>query len=103
MAIADIHVKVNSEIKEKSEDVLSKIGISMSDLVNMTLRRVVYERRVPFDTTVPDKEMPDALSVESVDELEALVAERMRKDTGERVSLQEIREQLGLEKARASA
>lgn len=49
---ADIHIKVNPEIKEQSEAVLQQIGISMSDLINMTLRRVIYERDIPFETSI---------------------------------------------------
>lgn len=64
-AQADIHIKVDPNIKTKSEVILNKIGISMSDLINMTLRRVIYEQRIPFDTRVADQLTPDSLQVSS--------------------------------------
>lgn len=64
-AQADIHIKVDPTIKTKSEAILDKIGISMSDLINMTLRRVIYEQRIPFDTRVADQLAPDSLQVSS--------------------------------------
>lgn len=64
-AQADIHIKVDPTIKTKSEVILNKIGISMSDLINMTLRRVIYEQRIPFDTRVADQLAPDNLHFSS--------------------------------------
>ena len=62
-AQADIHIKVEPTIKTRSELVLNKIGISMSDLINMTLRRVIYEQRIPFDTRVADQLAPSDLQI----------------------------------------
>ena len=68
IALADIHVKVNPEIKSASEDVLSKIGISMSDYINMALRRVVREQRIPFDTSVLAEGAPRELTANTREE-----------------------------------
>ena len=87
MAIANIHVKVSSEIKAETEEVLGKIGITMSDLFNMTMRRVIIERRLPFDTTVPEVEIPKKMSVDSESEWKKLINERLKKD-----DLEEIRD-----------
>ena len=100
MAIANIHVKVNSDIKAETEEVLDKIGISMSDLFNMTMRRVIIERRIPFDTTVPDVEMPAEMSVDSIDEWKKLIAERIESDDGKRYTAKDLREMLEEKKCR---
>ena len=70
---ADIHVKVNKKVKEESEEILSSIGISMSDLINMTLRRVVYERQIPFNTRIERGEVPAELKVNTREELDELL------------------------------
>ena len=70
---ADIHVKVNKDIKEESEEILGAIGISMSDLINMTLRRVVYERQIPFNTRIERNEAPAELKVNTREELDELL------------------------------
>lgn len=98
MTTANIHVKVDSKIKAETEDVLDQIGISMSDLFNMTMRRVIIERRLPFDTTVPEIELPDEMSVNSIDEWKELVSERLNNDDGSRYTASEVREMLGLKK-----
>lgn len=101
MAITDIHVKVDSGVKNESEKVLKGIGISVSDLINMTLRRVIYERRIPFDTQLPDFEMPDELSVSSEEELRELIENRLTHDDGSRRSLKQVRQAVRTDRALA--
>ncbi|MBR5408547.1 type II toxin-antitoxin system RelB/DinJ family antitoxin [Candidatus Saccharibacteria bacterium] len=67
-AQADIHVKVDQNIKSESENILGQIGISMSDLINMTLRRVIREKRIPFDTSIAEK-TPDCMRIISEKQL----------------------------------
>lgn len=74
-ALADIHVKVNPEVKSASEDVLSKIGISMSDYINMALRRVVREQRIPFDTSVLVEGAPKELTANTKEDFIRLLDE----------------------------
>ena len=88
--LADIHVKVDRNIKTESEEVLRKIGISFSDLFNMTLRRVIYERRIPFDTRVSRTDLPENMRVESRADLEALLEKSIKNDTGERYNIDQI-------------
>lgn len=102
MAIAHVHVKVDSGVKAETEEVLGQIGISMSDLFNMTMRRVVIERRLPFDTTVPEIEIPKEMSVDSLEGWQKLIDRRLDNDNGKRYTAQEVRAMLGLgEKATA--
>lgn len=81
-AQARIQVRVDQDVKEQSEEILGKIGISMSDLINMTLRRVIYERRIPFDTAVEngadnldlkidynDPNLPECMRIRTEEEL----------------------------------
>ena len=74
---ADIHVKVDSEVKEESEKILAQIGISMSDLINMTLRRVNYVRDIPFNTSVG---LPREMIVETKEDLERILDEAANTD-----------------------
>ena len=111
---ASIHVKVDPEIKTKSEYILNKIGISMSDLINMTLRRVIHERRLPFDTTVDTDDiddvinnaiatadsstLPECLNIHTEEELITLVESRLATDEEEKnaLSLEEVAKTLNL-------
>ena len=44
-----MHIRVNPEIKSKVEPILAAIGLSFSDIFNLTLRQIYLKKRVPFD------------------------------------------------------
>ena len=46
---AQMHIRVNPEVKEKAMEVLNEIGITTSELFNMLLSQVAIQHRVPFD------------------------------------------------------
>lgn len=59
-----VNVQVDSKTKKEATDILNKLGISMSMLINATLKQVVIRRGVPFELTLnqkPSKEMMVAL------------------------------------------
>ena len=71
---ADIHIKVDPEVKSTSEKILGEIGISMSDLINMTLREMNRRGRIPFQPQV-GRGMPANMRVGTRAELETLLDE----------------------------
>lgn len=44
-----IQVRVVPLVKQASEQVLSRIGLNMSEAVELFLRRVIVEERIPFE------------------------------------------------------
>lgn len=54
MESANINVKVDREVKEQAVQVLSELGLNLSTAVNMFLREVVRERRLPLDLSLGD-------------------------------------------------
>ena len=46
---ANMHIRVNPDVKDKAMIVLSEIGISASDLFNMLLNQVAIQHRIPFE------------------------------------------------------
>ncbi|MCL2087118.1 MAG: type II toxin-antitoxin system RelB/DinJ family antitoxin [Oscillospiraceae bacterium] len=44
-----MHIRVNPEIKAQVEPILAAIGLSFSDVFNLTLRQIYLKKRVPFD------------------------------------------------------
>ncbi len=46
-----IFARVEPEIKEQAEMVLSKLGISMSNAINIFLRQVVLQNGLPYPTS----------------------------------------------------
>lgn len=53
---SNVFSRVEPEIKEQAEDVLNKLGISMSSAVDMFLRQVVIQRGIPFEMKLPVRE-----------------------------------------------
>ena len=44
-----MHIRVNPEIKSKVEPILSAIGLSFSDVFNLTLNQIYLKRKIPFE------------------------------------------------------
>ena len=49
---ANIFARVEPEIKEQAEIVLEKLGIPMSNAINIFLRQVVLQNGLPFEIKV---------------------------------------------------
>ena len=56
---SNVFVRVEPEVKEQAEKILSELGIPMSNAVGMFLRQVVLQRGIPFEMKLP-KETPVA-------------------------------------------
>jgi len=44
-----MHIRVDPEIKASVEPILAAIGLSFSDVFNLTLRQIYLKRRIPFE------------------------------------------------------
>ncbi len=54
MATAMVHVRMEQKLKNRATKALAAMGLSVSDLVRMTLTRVAAEKAVPFEVRVPN-------------------------------------------------
>ena len=50
---ATVFARVEPEVKEQAEIVLERLGIPMSNAVDMFLRQVVMQRGIPFEVKLP--------------------------------------------------
>lgn len=67
--MAQISLRVDDEIKHKAEKTLDEIGLSMSTAINIFLKTVVRENRIPFELTADP-----FYSKYNIEELERCVA-----------------------------
>jgi len=44
-----MHIRVNPEIKAKVEPILAAIGLTFSDVFNLTLNQIYLKRKIPFE------------------------------------------------------
>ena len=49
-----ISVQIDKEDKEQVTEILQKIGVTMSGLVNMTIKQVIMRGGIPFDVAIPN-------------------------------------------------
>ncbi|MCI8727561.1 MAG: type II toxin-antitoxin system RelB/DinJ family antitoxin [Hungatella sp.] len=52
---ANVNVRVEPDIKKQAEDILDKLGISVSAFINMTYRQVIMKRGIPFSVQLPSE------------------------------------------------
>lgn len=101
MATVDVHVRIDKEVKEGTDNLLKQIGITISDFINMACRRAVAEQGLPFSTSV--RELPENMRIETPEQLERFLEKRIREDDGTRYSSEEVLEMLGLRNGRVVA
>ena len=54
-----VHARVQSDVKAESEKVLSLIGISLSQAIDLFLRQVILKKGLPFTLDCEEKEEKD--------------------------------------------
>ena len=50
---SSVFSRVEPELKEQAEEVLSQLGIPMANAINLYLRQIVLRRGIPFDIKLP--------------------------------------------------
>ena len=55
-----ISVQIDKKDKEEVTKILDKLGVTMSGLINMTIKQVIMKEGIPFEVTIPKE--PDDLS-----------------------------------------
>ena len=48
-----LNLRINPEVKENAEKVLSQLGVSMSSAVNMFLNQIILTESIPFSIALP--------------------------------------------------
>ena len=50
---ATVLARVEPELKEQAEEILDRLGIPASLLINMLYRQIVMTRSIPFSLSIP--------------------------------------------------
>lgn len=58
---ASVRARMEPSIKKKAEMVLSQIGISPSEAINVFYRRIANDKGIPFSLSVPNAETRKAI------------------------------------------
>ena len=51
---ANLYARIEPEVKEEAENILSSLGISVSSAINMFYKQIILQKGIPFDIKLPD-------------------------------------------------
>ena len=91
----NIHIRVDTTAKEGAVKVLKRIGISITEAIEMYLRQIAIEKAVPFPLSLNGKNGRNgfanySLSVKKSATINVFVSEKIKKEA------EEVLERLGL-------
>lgn len=58
---AFVRARIDETLKDEAASVLAEMGLTVSDIVRITLTRIAHEKAVPFDLKVPNAETRKAI------------------------------------------
>lgn len=66
---ANLYARIEPDVKEQAERILSALGIPASNAINMFYKQIIMRRGLPFDVKIPTASPVDisALSEEQID------------------------------------
>ena len=67
---ANLYARIEPELKEQAEAILSALGIPVSNAINMFYKQIILQRGIPFELKLPH-ERPLDMSTLSREQLHA--------------------------------
>ena len=77
---ATVRARVDSNLKQEVEEILKEIGLSTSQAITLFLKRIKYEKGIPFELKVPNTTTIQAM-------------EEAKENIGETISFEEFIEE----------
>ncbi|CAA6813091.1 MAG: DNA-damage-inducible protein J [uncultured Sulfurovum sp.] len=75
-----VRARVDSNLKKEVEEILQEVGLSTSQAITLFLKRIKYEKGIPFELKVPN-----AITIQAMEEAE--------QNDGETISFEEFLEE----------
>ena len=68
MKDSTVSARVENDIKAEAEDILVKLGVPVSVVINSLYRQIIYRKGIPFSLTIPSElRTLDDMSVDEID------------------------------------
>ena len=80
---ANVVARVEPDIKMRAEEVLNRLGVPASIVINALYRQIIYTNSIPFSLTVPSLEN---MSSEEFDEMMRTSLNQAKQGEGEESS-----------------
>ena len=90
----NLYIRIEPDVKENAEMILTQLGIPMSNAVGMFLKQVILHRGLPFDVTIP-RNAPLDYSTLSQEQFDAEIRKGIDDlNAGRVVSAKKVREEM---------
>ena len=97
---ANLYARIEPEVKEKAESILSALGIPASSAINMFYKQIILQRGLPFEVKIPSARPVDISTLSEVEfneELEKGYADMHdRRTKNAKKAFADIRKDYGL-------
>ena len=97
---ANLYVRIEPDVKEQAESILSTLGIPASNAINMFYKQIILNRGLPFDVKIPTARPADVAELTETElnaELEKGYADMVAgKTKPARQAFADIRKDYGL-------
>lgn len=77
---ATVRARIDVELKEEVEKILSEIGLSTSQAITMFMKGIRRERGIPMELKIPNEETLQAMHEVENGETEAMTFEELIED-----------------------
>lgn len=75
---ANVFTRVEPDIKAQAETVLDQLGISMATAMEIYLRQIALQRKIPFEMKLPEISKPIAYGSLTDNEFDALMNQTVK-------------------------
>lgn len=63
---ANVLARVEPEVKEQAEEIMSKLGVPASVVINMLYKQIILTNSIPFSLSLPNSPVTlDSISIET--------------------------------------
>ena len=66
---ANLYARIEPDVKEQAESILSSLGVPVSNAINMFYKQIILQRGLPFDVKLPQR-VPVSMAALSDEELD---------------------------------
>ena len=64
---ANLYARIEPDVKEQAEGILSALGIPASNAINMFYKQIILQRGLPFEVKMPASKLVDASVLSDTD------------------------------------
>ena len=64
---ANLYARIEPDVKEKAESILSTLGIPASSAINMFYKQIILQRGLPFEVKIPSVRPVDISTLPEAD------------------------------------